>query len=155
MKIRSCSVAQRARRAGCSNHVLSSCSFSCPLACYAPKLPELSRRSPQYGVHQAAGQHFGCSMGADQEGFDEVVEVEARLAAARKHDLDKLVAGHAGHPYCGCAEAGARQRLGSETAKETFWKVLEHRGVRFTVGSNPTQCPIHGTRQCWLWWLRR
>ncbi len=62
-------------------------------------------------------------MGADQEGFDEVVEVETRLAAARKYDLDKLVAGHAGHPYCGCAEAGARQRLGSETAKETFWKV--------------------------------
>ena len=41
----------------------------------------------------------------------------------------------------------ARQRLGSETAKETFCKVLEHRGVRFTVGSNPTQCPFHGTRQ--------
>ena len=27
--------------------------------------------------------------------------------------------------------------------KETFWKVLEQRGVRFTEVSNPTQCPIH------------
>ena len=28
-------------------------------------------------------------------------------------------------------------------AKETFWNVLEHRGVRFTEVSNPTQCTIH------------
>jgi len=28
-------------------------------------------------------------------------------------------------------------------AKETFWKVLQHCGVRFTEVSNPTQCPIH------------
>jgi len=29
---------------------------------------------------------------AEQKGFDEMVEVETRLAAAKKHDLDKLVA---------------------------------------------------------------
>jgi hypothetical protein len=27
--------------------------------------------------------------------------------------------------------------------KETFRKVLEHRGVRFTEVSDPTQCPIY------------
>ena len=85
-------------------------------------------------------------------------EVEERLAAAKKHDMDKLVAKRLA--AVGIRTAAVQQPARAKAdrtvdgfdasgwaatppAKETCWKVLEYRGVRFTEVSNPTQCPIH------------
>jgi hypothetical protein len=121
--------------------------------------PELSRAghlAKQYTALQA--NTLAALHAAEQKGFDEVREVEERLAAAKKHDMDKLVAkrlaalGIRTAPVQKPARAKLDRSVASFNAssypvtpptKETFWKVLEHRGVRFTEVSNPTQCPIH------------
>jgi len=86
-----------------------------------------------------------------------LLEFEQRLEAAKKHDIDKLIAKrlHAvGVRSSPVQPARATEDRSVENfnpvgfpisppTKETFWKVLEHRGVRFTECHNSTQFPIH------------
>ena len=59
----------------------------------AAALPELSRAGPRINEYtKLQANTLAAQWAADQKGFDGVVEVETRLAAARKYDLDKLVA---------------------------------------------------------------
>jgi hypothetical protein len=121
-----------------------------------PELSHAGRLTKHYTALQA--NMLAAAWAAEQKDFEEVREAEERLAAAKQHDLDKLVAkrlavlGIRAASVRKPARATLDRSVGgfdpsswpvTPPTKETFWKVLELGGVRFTEVSNPTQCPIH------------
>ena len=125
-------------------------------ATQSPELLKPGRHSKHYTLFQA-----GCraaTWAAHQAGFDEKKEFDTRLDAAVQRDLDLLVNKRLRN--LGIRTSPVERRASTKVdlsvegfdpanydikapADQTFWKVLEARGIRYTQVHNPCQCPIH------------